>query len=107
VEAKPRELQHYETASGVDPFQDWLKKQDWKDQGRILIRLKRVESGNFGDTRPVGEGVSELKFDYGKAYRIYYGLDGDNLVILLGGGDKSTQQKDIRTAIERWREYHA
>jgi putative addiction module killer protein len=107
VEAKPRELRHYEAPSGADPFQDWLEAQDWKEQGRILTRLKRVEQGNFGDTEPVGEGVSELKFRHGKGYRIYYGLDGDKLVILLGGGDKSTQRKDINIAIERWGEYNA
>ena len=66
---------------------------------RILIRLRRVSLGNFGDARPVGEGVSELRVDYGPGYRVYFLRRGETLVVLLGGGDKRTQSRDIQRAI--------
>ena len=66
---------------------------------RILIRIRRVSLGNFGDVKPVGEGVSELRVDHGPGYRVYFLRKGDTLVILLGGGDKRTQSRDIRRAI--------
>lgn len=69
-------------------------------RARIDIRLRRVSLGNFGDVRPVGEGVSELRIDYGPGYRIYFVRRGTTLVILLAGGDKRTQSKDIQLAIE-------
>jgi putative addiction module killer protein len=65
-----------------------------------------VSQGNLGDCEPVGEGVSELRIDIGPGYRVYFGEDGDD-VILLGGGDKSTQAADIKSAKERWRDYNA
>ena len=70
------------------------------------IRLNRVAKGNFGDCKPVGDGVLELRFDLGPGYRIYFGEDGDQ-VILLGGGRKTTQDVDIRAAKRRWSEYNA
>ena len=71
---------------------------------RIQARLDRVEKGNFGDHRPVGEGVWELRFDFGSGYRIYFVEEGDVIVILLCGGDKSSQVKDIKTAKIYWQE---
>jgi probable addiction module antidote protein/putative addiction module killer protein len=66
---------------------------------RILIRLRRVSLGNFGDVKSVGEGVSELRADYGPGYRVYFLRKGETLVVLLGGGDKRTQSRDIQRAI--------
>ena len=66
---------------------------------RILIRLRRVSLGQFGDVKPVGEGVSELRIDYGAGYRVYFIQTGKTLVVLLAGGDKRTQQRDIQKAI--------
>ena len=66
---------------------------------RILIRIRRVSLGNFGDVKPVGERVSELRVDYGPGYRVYFLRKGDKLVVLLGGGDKRTQSRDIQRAI--------
>jgi putative addiction module killer protein len=66
---------------------------------RILIRIRRLSLGNFGDVKPVGEGVSELRIDYGAGYRIYFIQKGKTLVVLLAGGDKRTQPKDIQKAI--------
>ncbi len=74
--------------------------------GIILNRLDRVANGNLGLCRPLGEGVHELKIDFGPGYRIYFGQDGDD-IILLGGGKKNTQSKDIVTAKENWRDYNA
>lgn len=72
-----------------------------------MARLERVELGNFGEHHGVGEGVSELVIDVGPGFRVYYGQDGKDIVILLAGGTKRTQQSDIETAKEFWRNYNA
>ena len=71
------------------------------------MRLERIKLGNLGDFRSVGEGVCELRIDYGPGYRIYFGQIGNIIVIILLGGDKSTQNRDIRKAIEYWRDYRS
>jgi len=89
----------YETEDGKLPFKQWLDSlRDKTTIARINARLSRIEFGNFGDLRSVGNGVMELRLVFGSGYRIYYGLDGHKLVVLLTGGDKSTQDKDIKTA---------
>lgn len=78
----------------------WFESlRDRMAKTRILIRVRRVSVGNFGDMRSVGEGVSELRVDYGPGYRVYFLRKGDKLVVLLGGGDKRTQSRDIQRAI--------
>ncbi|MEI6972313.1 MAG: type II toxin-antitoxin system RelE/ParE family toxin [bacterium] len=78
----------------------WFESlRDRMAKTRILIRIRRVSLGNFGDVKPVGEGVSELRMDYGPGYRVYFLRKGDTLVVLLGGGDKRTQARDIQRAI--------
>ena len=72
---------------------------------KIFSAIARMKLGNFGDVKPVGEGVSERRIDHGPGYRIYFGKDGKKLVILLGGGTKSRQNKDIKSAQEAWSEY--
>jgi putative addiction module killer protein len=74
--------------------------QDRQAKGRIDIRIRRLSLGNFGDVKPVGEGVSELRIDYGPGYRVYFVQRGLQVVILLAGGDKSSQAKDIKTALK-------
>jgi len=107
VEARPRILRNYLTASGTDPFHSWLNSlRAGKARSIVRTRLNRVERGNLGYCEPVGEGVHELKIDIGPGYRVYFGEDGDE-VILLGGGDKSTQASDIKKAKERWIDYNA
>jgi putative addiction module killer protein len=99
-------LKIYETESGKRPFDEWL--DDLKDpmtRARVITRLDRVVTGNFGDTKTVGDGVFELRFTFGSAFRVYYGLDGDALVVLLLGGDKSSQERDIVKAKENWQDY--
>lgn len=103
---KERELLEYLTESGRSPFREWLHSlRDPQTRARIRIRLNRVRLGNLGDCRPVGEGVSELRLDFGPGYRVYLGQEGDALVILLCGGVKRTQAHDIATAKEFWRSY--
>ena len=81
-------------------FAKWLDGlPDIRARARILVRIERLAAGNPGDVRAVGEGVSELRIDYGPGYRVYYQKHGRKVVILLAGGDKSTQAKDIKTAL--------
>ena len=85
----------------TDVFDHWYDGlRDRQGRARIAARLRRVELGNFGDVRPVGSGVSELRIDYGPGYRVYLTQRGLEVVILLAGGDKRTQSKDIEAAIE-------
>lgn len=91
----------------TDEFETWLKRlKDARGKARILRRLDRLAQGNPGDVRPIGKGLSELRVDVGPGYRVYYLRDGERLILLLCGGDKSTQQKDISNAhelAEQWR----
>lgn len=84
----------------TEAFVQWLDGlRDIKGRSRVLARIERLASGNPGDVKPVGEGVSELRIDYGPGYRVYFVKQGQMVIVLLAGGDKSTQAKDIRTAI--------
>ena len=81
-------------------FAKWLDGlNDIRARARIQVRIERLAAGNPGDVKAVGEGVSELRIDYGPGYRVYYRKRGQNVVILLAGGEKSTQAKDIKTAL--------
>ncbi len=83
----------------TDIFSKWLDGlQDIRARARIMVRIERLSLGNPGDVKPVGEGVSELRVNYGPGYRIYFQQKGRKLIILLAGGDKRTQSKDIKTA---------
>jgi len=84
----------------TDVFVKWLDGlRDIRARSRVLVRIERLASGNPGDVKPVGEGVSELRVDYGPGYRVYFVKQGQTVIVLLAGGDKSTQATDIRTAI--------
>ncbi len=91
-------------------FDKWLSKMnDLKTVARILVRIDRLARGNAGDARSIGSGLSELRIDYGPGYRVYYLRHGKALVLLLCGGDKSTQSRDIKRAHElasNWRGRH-
>lgn len=81
-------------------FAKWIDGlQDIRARARILVRIERLAAGNPGNVKAVGEGVSELRIDYGPGYRVYYKKQGQKLIILLAGGDKRTQSKDIKTAL--------
>lgn len=100
-------IDYYETSSGKSPFVEWLEDLDKPIRYIIKTRLARVMVGNFGDCHPVkgAPGIGELRFDIGAGYRIYYGKQGDEIVILLVGGDKRTQSRDIEKAKRYWRDY--
>jgi putative addiction module killer protein len=84
----------------TERFAKWIDGlDDIRARARILARIERLATGNPGDVKAVGEGVSELRIDYGPGYRVYYTQHGRSVVILLAGGDKSTQDRDIRTAL--------
>jgi putative addiction module killer protein len=107
LESRARILKTYESAEGKEFFWSWLNGlRDLAGAAKIKVRLNRAEQGNYGDCSTVGEGVKELKIDFGPGYRVYFGEDAND-VILLGGGDKSTQSADIVKAKERWRDYNA
>ena len=81
-------------------FANWLDNlRDIKAKARVLVRVERLASGNAGDVKPVGEGVSEMRIDYGPGYRVYFIHRGSELIILLAGGDKSSQSRDIKAAL--------
>jgi putative addiction module killer protein len=97
------ELVLYKHDDGGCPYNDWfLNLRDKKAQSRILMRMRQIQSGNLGDWAPVGEGVIELRVHVGAGYRAYCGRSGASLVILLCGGDKSSQSKDIQRAKDLW-----
>jgi putative addiction module killer protein len=84
----------------TEAFAKWLDEmQDIRARARILARIERLSAGNPGDVKPVGEGVSELRIDYGPGYRVYYKEQKRKTIILLAGGDKTSQSRDIKTAI--------
>jgi putative addiction module killer protein len=104
----PKTIIVYQTPAGTEPFTVWLHHlRDPSSRRRILQRLRRLEQGNYGDAKPVGAGVIELRFFFGAGYRVYFGEDGDTLVVLLCGGDKSSQTHDIQQAQVYWQEYQS
>lgn len=106
MNSQPKTLITYQTEDGKQPFREWLLSlRDKVIVARIRTRLARVEQGNFGDTKPVGSGVSELRLPFGSGFRVYYGQDRDTIVVLLIGGDKSSQVKDIQLAQSYWNDY--
>jgi len=99
------ELRGYIDENGNKPFADWLEDLDAPAAAKVTIALTRMERGNFSNAKGVGAGVYEYKIDFGPGFRIYFGKDGDRLVILIGGGSKRSQQKDIASAHTRWAAY--
>ncbi|BAZ29639.1 hypothetical protein NIES4074_20860 [Cylindrospermum sp. NIES-4074] len=105
---EPRDIQRYLTPDGKIPFDEWFDNlRDTKAKIIINKRVNRVSLGNLGDYRSLGEGVFELRIDYGPGYRIYFGQIGTTIVLLLCGGDKSSQSQDISQAIEYWKNYRS
>lgn len=102
----PKTVIVYQTAVGREPFTEWLNSlRDPTSRRRILKRLLRLEQGHYGDFESVGDGINELRFFFGAGYRVYFAEDGDTIVILLCGGDKSSQRRDIEKAQAYWQEY--
>jgi len=102
----PVELEEYQTADGIAPFSKWLDGlRDGMARVRIARRLTRLQAGLPGDWKPVGGGVIELREDYGPGYRVYCARHGSALIVLLAGGDKRTQQKDVERAQSYWQDW--
>src|SRR6187549_2513820 len=102
------EIHYYQTAAGKRPFVEWLAGlTDRQARARITARLARVAAGNFGDVETAGEGVLELRIDWGPGYRVYFSRVGQAIVLLLCAGDKRTQQKDIKHAKDYFEDYKA
>lgn len=94
------EIRHYVTSAGEDVFDAWRESLKDRATRRVVDRrINRLELGNIGDAKPVGDGVWELRIDFGPGFRVYYALIGKAVVLLLGAGDKDTQQRDIERAI--------
>jgi putative addiction module killer protein len=101
----PYHLQYYLEDDGTAPFTEWLSNlRDRDAHARISARLNRVKLGNFGVIKALGDGVNEMKIDYGPGYRLYYAMNGKTIVLLLIGGDKSTQKQDIKLAKTYWQQ---
>jgi putative addiction module killer protein len=100
------ELVRYQQEDGREPYTEWFRGlRDETAKVRIAARLRQIESGNLGDSKPVGEGVTELRIHVGAGYRVYCGRKGQRWVILLCGGNKSSQTKDIARAKALWTEW--
>lgn len=103
---RPKQVLIYADENESEPFSLWLNAlRDKVARKRILARLRRLEQGNLGDHKSVGDGISELRLFFGAGYRVYFGEDGDTIIILLLGGDKSSQTQDIKNAKAYWQEY--
>ena len=106
MEAKEKTILTYVKADGSAPFNDWLEAlRDRKARAIVRARLNRIRLGNLGDCKSVGEGVKGLRIKFGAGYRVYFGQEGDAIVILLSGGNKSSQDKNIRQAKKYWQDY--
>ena len=102
----PREIRYYQKANGKIPYREWFScLRNGTTQSIINTRLDRVSLGNFGDHKSVGKSIFELRFAIESGIRIYFGLDGKKIVILLCGGNKASQSKDIKIALEFWTDY--
>ena len=105
---QPKEVLIYADEAGHEPFTAWLNRlRDRVGRQRILARLRRLEQGNFGDCKSLGEGMYELRVFFGPGYRVYFGEDGNTIVVLLTGGDKRSQVKDVANAKKYWKEYQS
>jgi putative addiction module killer protein len=105
IDNEIKNLIPYTDTKGRQPVIIWLESLDKITRTRINARFARIEQGNYGDFKSIGDEVFEYRFDFGSGYRIYFGEDGNNIVLLLLGGDKQTQNRDIKKAKEFWKDY--
>ena len=99
------EIREYLDTQGRSPYARWFDRLNARAAAKVATALVRMEQGNLSNAKSVGGGVSEYRIDFGPGYRVYFGKDGDTLIILLGGGTKKRQQRDIEAAQDLWREY--
>ena len=105
MDIQPREIRIFHDHQGKEPFTDWVRSLSRQYRARVFTRLDRLETGNMGDCKLVGDGVFELRLHFGAGYRIYFGEVGKTLILLLSGGDKSSQGRDIQRAKSYWETY--
>ncbi len=99
------ELRYYLASDGTGPFEEWFTGLNAPAAAKVAVALARLEQGNLSNAKGVGEGVLECRIDWGPGYRVYFGRDGDVLAILLTGGTKQRQQRDIEAAKGNWADY--
>lgn len=99
------EIRYYVAADGRQPFAEWFADLEPVTRAKVARAIARVEQGNLSNVKPVGGGVLEYRIDLGPGYRVYFGRDGETLVILLTGGSKKRQQRDIEAAAAFWQDY--
>jgi putative addiction module killer protein len=99
------EVCEYLDRGGRSPYAGWFDSLNAQAAAKVAIAVTRLKQGNFSNVRAVGRGVMEYKLDFGPGYRIYFGKDGERLVILVGGGTKKRQENDIHIAVGRWEDY--
>jgi len=109
ISVRPRAVKELELANGKSPFREWFGRlRDAKAKAAIRVRITKIElEGHFGKYRALGDSVFELKIDLGPGYRVYFGLDGDDVILLIQAGDKGSQERDIRKAKTLWASYLA
>lgn len=99
------EIREYRDQHGRSPFNHWFDGLNVEASRKVTTAIYRVGLGNFSNSKSVGAGVHECRINYGPGYRVYFGKDGEQVVVLLGGGAKQRQQNDIHLALERWADY--
>jgi putative addiction module killer protein len=99
------DVREYQRRDGRSPFGEWFGRLNAEAARKVTIALYRVGLGNFSSVKGVGSGVHECRINFGPGYRVYFGKEGERIVILLGGGTKQRQQNDIKLAVDRWEDY--
>ncbi|MGC2831289.1 MAG: type II toxin-antitoxin system RelE/ParE family toxin [Candidatus Acidiferrum sp.] len=99
------EVREYLDRAGRSPFAEWSDSLHREAVAKVTVALVRMQQGNFSNAKSVGAGVYEYRIDFGPDYRIYFGKDGETLVVLVGGGTKKRQENDISIALDRWKDY--
>lgn len=99
------DVREYNDRAGRSPYAAWFDRLNAQAAAKVATALTRLAAGNFSNVKGVGSGIFECRIDFGPGYRVYFGKDGERLVILLGGGTKKRQQQDIREALSHWQDY--
>jgi putative addiction module killer protein len=99
------EIREYHDRRGHSPFREWFNRLNAEAARKVTTALYRIGLGNLSNTKSVGAGVHECRINFGPGYRVYFGREGERIVILLGGGTKHRQQNDIKLALDRWEDY--
>ncbi len=98
-------IREYQDLEGRSPFREWLDSLNADGARKVTVAVYRIGLGNFSNVKAVGGGVFECRIDFGPGYRVYFGKDGESIVVLVGGGTKHRQQADIKRALERWEDF--